>query len=92
MVDKCVMCGEVIPEGTQVCPKCASNQKEMLDALIAGQETLQRSIKAERDEAVREFAQSLKATAFYPLGSQFTGRVVTEKRIDDLLEEMVGEG
>ena len=23
--DKCVMCGEVIPEGTWVCPKCVTN-------------------------------------------------------------------
>lgn len=25
MVDRCVICGEIIPEGTQVCPKCVRN-------------------------------------------------------------------
>lgn len=27
-VDRCVCCGEIIPEGTQVCPKCLGASKK----------------------------------------------------------------
>ncbi len=29
MSDKCVICGEIIPEGRQVCPNCESESKNM---------------------------------------------------------------
>ena len=25
-VDRCVMCGEIVPEGRQVCPRCVANE------------------------------------------------------------------
>ena len=28
MPDRCACCGEIIPEGRQVCPKCEENIKE----------------------------------------------------------------
>lgn len=35
MEDRCVMCGEVIPEGRMVCPSCEKNiLKQELDAAI----------------------------------------------------------
>ena len=34
MCDRCVCCGEIIPEGRQVCPKCEkmANEKRLIDA------------------------------------------------------------
>ena len=39
MVDRCVMCGEIIPEGRQICPLCEqgktpkmANKKRLIDA------------------------------------------------------------
>ena len=29
MEDRCVCCGEIIPEGRQVCPKCERGEEEM---------------------------------------------------------------
>ena len=29
--EKCVICGDVVPEGRQVCPKCASYKNEYKD-------------------------------------------------------------
>lgn len=26
--EKCVICGDIVPEGRQVCPKCASDKNE----------------------------------------------------------------
>ena len=33
--DRCVMCGEIIPEGRQVCPACESKVKERRDYIRA---------------------------------------------------------
>ena len=30
MVDRCVCCGEIIPEGTMVCPNCWATHEELL--------------------------------------------------------------
>lgn len=32
MVDRCVCCGEPVPEGRQVCPQCERKEKRLIDA------------------------------------------------------------
>ena len=33
MVDRCVMCGEIIPEGRQICPICEKGEHNMADKM-----------------------------------------------------------
>lgn len=53
---------------------------------------VEHAITKARTEAIKEFAGRLKVESFPPLGTWISERVVTEKIIDDLVKEMVGEG
>lgn len=35
MEDRCVMCGEIIPEGRQICPRCEKGKTKMENEKIA---------------------------------------------------------
>ncbi len=45
-----------------------------------------------RAEAIKEFAEKLKDMAFMPLGTLCAEMVVTERCINNLVKEMVGDG
>lgn len=34
MIDRCVMCGEIVPEGRQVCPNCEHQDRPRLKVII----------------------------------------------------------
>ena len=64
-------------------------QQEEIEALVAGQETLQKYIAKAKAEAVKEFAERLKAIASQ--GFWEADGYVGAEQIDDLIKEMVGD-
>ena len=61
-----------------------NRKKAEIEALVAGQETLQKYIEKARAEAIKEFAEKLKK--LMELES-----VIYNSHIDNLVKEMVGE-
>lgn len=58
MTDQCVVCGEIIPEGRMVCPKCESKEKKMFDY----QDRFEITDDAKADWAIRKIADSRAET------------------------------
>ena len=85
--EHCVCCGAVIPEGRQVC-------------IICGLKTNYKQSTAEKEElktlkatAVKEFTEKVKEfmhNKFKAL-DEYEFEYITERDIDKLLKEMVGE-
>lgn len=84
MEDRCVICGEVIPEGRQVCLKCER---------MSDNEILKAYAKTATAEAIKEFAERLKERKYQSIEWSHGGHpfVVEEDDIDNLVQEMVGE-
>lgn len=53
MDNTCVCCGEIIPEGTQVCPKCCS-EGDTFRAAMARPISAEFKVKDEVEQAFRE--------------------------------------
>ena len=69
-----------------------TRQQEEIEALVAGQETLQKYIAKAKAEAIKEFAERLKEKSFQSFGNYGITRDVVEVcDIDNLIKEMVGE-
>lgn len=72
MEDKCVICGEIIPEGRQVCPKCehpvsANNQTEKL---IQGNLNFHLFLKRLYTRLKRSVTSVLRNTKFRTIGKR----------------------
>ena len=68
-----------------------TRQQEEIEALVAGQETLQKYIAKAKAEAVKEFAERLSNEAQIADNFDSYNMVVGIHFIDNLLKEMVGE-
>ena len=69
-----------------------NRQQEEIEALVAGQKTLQKYIAKAKAEAVKEFAERLKEKSFKTIRNYgLTKDVVEVCDIDNLVKEMVGE-
>lgn len=71
------------------CP--VAMMKTEIESLNEQQRILICQLAEERDKAIKEFAGRLKVESFLPLGSWISERIVTEKIIDNLVEEMTGD-
>ena len=84
MEDRCVICGEIIPEGRQVCVNCEADVKEKLD-LVHDIAELGKYFKGkgiEKAHTESSFEKALKES-YYPYWSvkiKEDGIVLTEKK------------
>ena len=77
--DKCVCCGDVIPEGRQVCPKCEKAPPAEVEA--ARNEAIRKTVK--------EFADRVKAELYYQFDELIPS--IIYDRIDEIAKEMAGD-
>ena len=98
MEDRCIVCGDVIPEGRQVCPECMNAKKtsdalKWLGALNGLYGTTMREARESLNLAMESLAAQKKLREYIRRLNQpeYTGIVWTKDEVVMLLQELLAD-